>query len=65
MTRFTGTVGGHWQPLALIPNTQGYRFIGMRKDGTEVSCVVRRGDDGMHRVEGEAFTNLRAWRPAK
>lgn len=54
-----------WSLLAWLPKTHGYAFEGLRHDGTTVRCRVERGPDGMHRVVGEAFKNLRAWRPVK
>lgn len=49
------------QPLAWLPNTNGYRFTGILKDGSKVPCKVVRGPDGIHRVQGAAFEDLKGW----
>lgn len=49
------------RPLADLPNTEGYRFIGVRWDLSHVPCVVRRREDGMHVVHGEDFEALLGW----
>lgn len=51
-----------YQALALLPNTAGFRFIGLRNDGTEAVCMVKRGPDGNHFISGETWANLRSWR---
>lgn len=51
-----------WKLLKLLPNTHGYRFTGMLRDGTTVRCRVVRGEDGLHKVEGAAWADLMGWR---
>lgn len=50
------------QPLAWLPNTAGYRFIGVTTSGERVPCVIRRNlDTGMHYVEGCDWYDLTGW----
>lgn len=58
------------RPLADIPNTDGFRFTGHRKDGSKLQCVVKADRTGMHLavcVESgrKVFNELRAWTPAE
>ena len=47
-------------PLAWIPNTTGFRFVGIRRDRSRVECVVTRDvTTGLHSVEG--FADLIGW----
>lgn len=53
--------------LAELPNQQGFAFIGVKRDGSEVSCVVARHHGGSHyvRLAGPGallFSELIAWR---
>lgn len=34
-------------PLGQIQNKDGFRFIGIDKDGGEHYCIVRKGDDNL------------------
>lgn len=57
-----------WRELGDLPNQEGFRFIGVLADGTEVSCVVKRDEVGMHRAHhGETgewmYPRLNGWRP--
>lgn len=49
------------QPLAWLPNTHGYRFVAVMTDGTRIKCRVVRGEDGVHRVEGAKFEDMKGW----
>lgn len=54
------------RPLADLPNTDGFRFTGLRKDGSKLQCVVKVDKTGMHLavcVESgrKVFNELRAW----
>jgi hypothetical protein len=56
------------RPLADIPNTNGFRFTGHRRDGSKLQCVVRTDKTGMHLavcVESgrKVFNELSAWSP--
>jgi hypothetical protein len=43
------------KPLALLPNTVGYRFVGVRHDGTLAECYVQRDPrTRCHFVAGDA-----------
>lgn len=52
------------KPLSLesLPNEHGFEFIGYCSDGRRVECRVAKGEDGLHRVEGEPYGNLVGWR---
>ena len=51
------------KPLAWLPNRDGFKFIGVRDDGTTAQCEVKRLDTGAHVVTGEAkFEELAGWR---
>lgn len=52
------------RPLAWLPNTHGFRFIGILKNGERVRCRVVKGEDGCYRVEGAQFADLTGWRDA-
>lgn len=52
---------GKLQPLASIPNKDGYCLIGVRKDGTEaVLEVYVDEEDGFHKVPG--YKELIGWK---
>lgn len=55
-------MSGRQQPMVLLPNTPGFRFVGMRHDGTELPCMVKRGTDGKNFISGIEFNQLRSWR---
>lgn len=50
-------------PLADLPNTAGYHFVGVTHAGDLVDCVVVRDErTGLHRVDGEAnYEDLKGW----
>lgn len=51
-------------PLAKIPNIVGFRFIGVRHNGTLAKCVVEKNEYGAHVVGGEAtYADLCQWYP--
>jgi len=53
-----------YKPLGLLPNTRGYRFIGLTHDGKEVACMVAKALDGTHYVSSSVgYSELRSWRP--
>ncbi len=49
-------------PLRDLPNIHGYRFVGVRLDGSSEPCRVVKCEDGLHRIEGGKWHELRAWR---
>lgn len=58
-----------WRELGDLPNQEGFRFVGVMADGTEVACVVSRDEAGLHRAcrEGTGewmFPRLNGWRKA-
>lgn len=43
-------------PLAQIKNEDGFRFIGIDRDGGEHYCIVRKGDGGSHYMSSNTIT---------
>ncbi len=52
----------HALALADIPNTAGFRFVGITKDGREVACTVSRDTASGCYTLGPIFSSLAAWR---
>lgn len=54
----------NYRPLALLPNVDGFEFVGLTNTEpySEVPCRVEKGEDGVHRVAGDMFQELQAWR---
>ncbi len=52
-------------PLAQIRNEDGFKFIGIDKDGGEHYCIVRKDDDGTHYMNSNTvvFQDLCGWLP--
>lgn len=49
-------------PLADLPNTPGFMFVGVLKDDTRVDCqIVKDVATNLHRVDGAPFADLRGW----
>jgi len=50
-------------PLGQIRNEDGFRFIGIDKDGREHYCTVRRGDSGSYYMSSNTalFMDLIGW----
>ena len=55
------------RPLANLPNQNGFKFIGVKKDGACVDCHVTFDKDvGIHVVAGGAqFDELQGWKYKK
>lgn len=53
--------------LADLPNREGFKFIGVRKDGTTVDCQIATDPEtGTFRVAGGAvYEELTGWRYKK
>lgn len=56
--------------MAILPNEDGYRFIGAFEDGSSAECVVKVGPAGMHNVyridnDEPCFFLLRGWTTKK
>ena len=47
-------------PLAFIPNTEGFQFIGFTRDYKQVSCVVKYKESVGHYVD--EYKTLIGWR---
>jgi hypothetical protein len=51
--------------LADLPNTEGFKFIGIDHNGNLMECVVVKDRMGLHSVENEygdpCFMNLHGW----
>jgi len=52
-------------PLRDLPNIHGYEFIGVRWDGSSEPCRIIKCDDGLHRIAGDKYKDLKAWREVK
>lgn len=52
-------------PLGQIRNEDGFRFIGVDKDGGEHWCIVRRGDSNLFYMSSNTalFGDLIGWVP--
>jgi hypothetical protein len=52
-------------PLGQIRNEDGFRFIGIDKDGGEHYCIVRRGDSNSFYISSNTalFGDLCGWIP--
>lgn len=51
------------KPLATLPNQNGFRFCGVRPDGTHAICYVNQCQ---HFVDGEVgYDELIGWLPRK
>lgn len=48
-------------PVGELPNQDGFRFLGVCRDGSRLACSVVKGGDGMHRVSGVEFPELVGW----
>lgn len=51
-----------------LPNQEGFKFIGLLADGTEVPCIVTRDATGLHRACHREtvewmYPRLNGWRP--
>ena len=56
-------MNGRYQAMVLLPNTRGFRFIGLTHAGVEVACVVSKAQDGTHFVSSAVtYAELRSWR---
>ncbi len=52
--------------LPILPNTDGYQFYGFADDGWRFNCSIKQGEDGIHRIVGEAgYSQLIGWKPLK
>lgn len=52
-----------WLPLENLPNSHGFRFIGLRKDGEEELCSVTLTPSGTFAVANNMYPLLLGWRP--
>lgn len=52
-------------PLGDIRNVDGFRFIGIDRDGGEHWCIVRKGDSGSYYMSSNTITfqDLIGWIP--
>ena len=52
-------------PLGQIRNEDGFRFIGIDKNGVEHYCIVRSGDGNSYYMDSNTalFTDLIGWIP--
>lgn len=50
------------KPLAFLPNTDGFKFVGVDRDGAEHACRVGKWPTGEHYVMGAVFSDLVGWK---
>ena len=49
-----------------LPNSQGFAFIGVLKNGLSAKCRVIKLPSGTHEIQGEAkYSELEGWLPCK
>lgn len=53
-------------PLSHLPNREGFRFVGIARDGETIDCKVARNEIGNHYVVDEinsepVYSVLRGW----
>ena len=56
------------RPLSELPNTEGFRFVGIRHDGSRVNCRQVREYDGVQLLTGDVADGTRGdtlagWEP--
>ena len=56
-----GSTGPNELPLGWLPNQDGFKFIGIMKDGSERDCTVVKGPDGLHTTDAP-YRDLRGWK---
>ena len=44
-----------------LPNSEGYRFLAYDKDYQKHHCEIVKKADGMHHVEGLAWSEIIGW----
>lgn len=51
--------------LSDLPNQDGYKFFGIDENGNRRRCIVKKGDDEIHRVFSQAqfSQKLIGWQP--
>jgi len=61
-TKIFNDMQQHHYPLAWLPNSHGFKFIGMLKNGRRIACeVVRDSATQMHSVAGAEWSELAGW----
>ncbi len=54
------------KPLSFIPNRDGFEFVGVRHDGTEAACVLKKTERGAFVISGGAQPHeITGWRYKK
>ena len=51
--------------LADLPNTLGFKFIGVNRGWQEVDCIVAYSEGKGFYVEGEDFSYLQGWKQSR
>lgn len=51
------------KPKSLIPNQDGFKFIGIDKQFKEHYCIIRKEDDGCYYMNSNTcvFSDLQGW----
>lgn len=50
------------RPLEWLPNTDGFKFTGVKRNGDQVPCTLERWGDGV-RINGAERNELKGWKP--
>ena len=51
--------------LGDLPNHEGFEFIGITRDDTEIRCIVKKDSVGFHRIYSNdvpVYHKLKSWR---
>ena len=51
--------------LADLPNTLGFKFIGVNRGWQEVNCVIAYSEEKGFYVKGEDFAYLQGWKHSR
>ena len=46
-------------PISILPNQEGYEFIAILKDGSQVQTIVKKDEKGMHYFD--EYPNSKGW----
>lgn len=50
------------RPLEWLPNTDGFAFLGVKRNGEQVECKLERWGSGV-RIVGAERNELKGWKP--
>lgn len=47
--------------MAWLPNSHGFPFTAVMRDGSRTRCRVVKGPDGCYKVEGAVYADIAGW----